>query len=204
MSDDEMMNLGDLGDVKQDMDHLEEELMKNHRIDPNLYLEYDVKRGLRDSAGKGVLTGLTEISDVCAYDLVNGRRIPAEGSLFYQGINVYDIVAGLKNRKFGFEETVYLLIFGKMPTQQELDRFLNTMFELQCLSGRFVRDVVMKASNENIMNSMQRCILTLYTYDSNPEDISAGNVLRQSLGLIAKLPLIAVYSYHAYRHFRKD
>ena len=204
MSDEEMMNLGDQGEVKENMEILEEKLMRGHHIDPNLYLEYDVKRGLRDSAGKGVLTGLTEISDVCAYDLVNGRRIPAEGSLFYQGINIYDIVAGLKGRKFGFEETVYLLIFGKMPNQQELDAFVDTMFELQCLGGRFVRDVVMKASNENIMNSMQRCILTLYTYDPNPEDISAGNVLRQSLGLIAKLPLIAVYSYHAYRHFRKD
>ncbi|MDY3920447.1 MAG: citrate/2-methylcitrate synthase, partial [Candidatus Limivivens sp.] len=178
--------------------------MKNHHIDPNLYLEYDVKRGLRDSAGKGVLTGLTEISDVCAYDLVNGRRIPAEGSLYYQGINIYDIVDGLEGRKYGFEETIYLLIFGKLPNRQELDAFLKVMAELEELSGRFVRDVVMKASNPNIMNSMQRCILTLYTYDANPEDISAENVLRQSLELIAKLPVIAVYSYHSYRHFRKD
>lgn len=199
-----MMSPEDLGNLKEDMEILETELLKNHRIDPNLYVEYDVKRGLRDSAGKGVLTGLTEISDVCAYNLINGRQIPAEGALYYQGINVYDIVSGLDGRKYGFEETVYLLIFGKLPSQGELERFLDTMFELQCLSGRFVCDVVMKASNENIMNSMQRCILTLYTYDTNPEDISPGNVLRQSLGLIAKLPLIAVYSYHAYRHFRRD
>lgn len=199
-----MMNLDEMGALKVDMKKWEEELMKSHRIDPNLYLEYDVKRGLRDSAGKGVLTGLTEISDVCAYDLINGRQIPAEGSLYYQGINIYDIVNGLEGRKFGFEETIYLLLFGKLPNKTQMDNFLNTLFELQCLSGRFVRDVVMKASNANIMNAMQRCVLTLYTYDSNPEDISAGNVLRQALGLIAKLPLIAVYSYHAYRHFRKD
>lgn len=204
MSDNEMMNLDEMGALKVDMKKWEEELMKNHRIDPNLYLEYDVKRGLRDSAGKGVLTGLTEISDVCAYNLINGRQIPAEGSLYYQGINIYDIVNGLEGRKFGFEETIYLLLFGKLPNKTQMDSFLNTLFELQCLSGRFVRDVVMKASNANIMNAMQRCVLTLYTYDSNPEDISAGNVLRQALGLIAKLPLIAVYSYHAYRHFRKD
>lgn len=204
MSDNEMMNLDEMGALKVDMKKWEEELMKSHRIDPNLYLEYDVKRGLRDSAGKGVLTGLTEISDVCAYDLINGRQIPAEGSLYYQGINIYDIVNGLEGRKFGFEETIYLLLFGKLPNKTQMDNFLNTLFELQCLSGRFVRDVVMKASNANIMNAMQRCVLTLYTYDSNPEDISAGNVLRQALGLIAKLPLIAVYSYHAYRHFRKD
>lgn len=204
MSENEMMALEEMGELKDTMELLGEELMKNQRIDPNLYLEYDVKRGLRDSAGKGVLTGLTEISDVCAYDLVNGRKIPAEGRLYYQGIDVYDIVKGLEDRKFGFEETIYLLLFGKLPNRKELDQFLELMSELQNLGGRFVRDVVMKASNANIMNSMQRCILTLYTYDSNPEDISPENVLRQSLELIAKLPMLAVYSYHSYCHFRKD
>lgn len=190
--------------LSKDMAWLEEELMKNHRIDPNLYIEYDVKRGLRDSAGKGVLTGLTEISDVCAFNLINGRKIPAEGSLYYQGININDLIQGLHGRRFGFEETTYLLLFGKLPNEKELSQFSDVMFELENLTGRFVRDVVMKASSVNIMNAMQRCILTLYTYDSNPEDITPSNVLRQSLELIAKLPLIAVYSYHAYRHFRKD
>lgn len=190
--------------LNEDMAWLEEELMKNHRIDPNLYIEYDVKRGLRDSAGKGVLTGLTEISDVCAFNLINGRKIPAEGSLYYQGININDLIQGLNGRRFGFEETTYLLLFGKLPNEKELSQFSDVMFELENLTGRFVRDVVMKASSVNIMNAMQRCILTLYTYDSNPEDITPSNVLRQSLELIAKLPLIAVYSYHAYRHFRKD
>lgn len=204
MSDNEMMSIEGMKDLEDMMEKLEQELLKNQRIDPNLYIEYDVKRGLRDSAGKGVLTGLTEISDVVAYDLINGRRIPAEGSLYYQGINVNDIVQGLQGRKFGFEETIYLLMFGKLPNQEELNRFLDVMFQLQCLSGRFVRDVVMKASTENIMNAMQRCILSLYTYDNDADDISVGNVLRQCLELIAKLPLIAVYSYHAYRHFRKD
>ncbi len=194
----------DAENMKERMEVLEMELMKSHRIDPNLYIEYDVKRGLRDSAGKGVLTGLTEISDVCGYKLVNGRQIPAEGKLYYQGINVHDLVRGLNGRKYGFEETVYLLMFGRLPNQTELNMFLEVMFNLQELSGRFVRDVVMKASNENIMNSMQRCVLTLYTYDDNPEDISPANVLRQCLELICKLPLISVYSYHAYRHFRKD
>lgn len=207
MAENELMYLEDLHEtdiLKQNIEKLEQELMKNHRIDPNLYIEYDVKRGLRDSAGKGVLTGLTEVSDVCAYNLINGRQIPAEGALYYQGINVNDIVNSLKGRKFGFEETIYLLLFGRLPSKPELSMFLDVMFELQNLSGRFVRDVVMKASNENIMNAMQRCILTLYTYDSDPESITPGNVLRQSLELIAKLPLIAVYSYHSYRHFRKD
>lgn len=186
-----------------DISYFEQILQENHRIDPNLYVEYDVKRGLRDSSGKGVLTGLTEVSDVCGFDLVKGRKIPAEGSLYYQGINVHDLINGLNGKRFGFEETIFLLIFGHLPNQEELNRFLDTLSELEDLSGRFVRDVVMKASSSNIMNAMQRCILTLYTYDENPEDISVENVLRQSLELIAKLPLITVYSYHSYLHFRK-
>lgn len=204
MTENEMMNMEELGVLKEGVEKLQEKLMLAHHINPNLYIEYDVKRGLRDSAGKGVLTGLTEVSDVCGHDLINGRTIPAEGRLYYQGVNVNEIIAGLQERRYGFEETVYLLLFGKLPTQEELDQFLEIIYELQNLSGTFVRDVIMKASSENIMNSMQRCILTLYTYDSNPEEVSPANVLRQSLELIAKIPMIAVYSYHAYRHFRKD
>ena len=150
MAENEKLNLNELHQTKDftlNMKHLEEELMNNHRIDPNLYLEYDVKRGLRDSAGKGVLTGLTEVSDVCAYNLINGRMIPADGELYYQGINVKDIVNSLNGRKFGFEETIYLLLFGKLPNKNELDLFLDVMFDLQNLGGRFVRVVVMKASD---------------------------------------------------------
>ena len=191
-------------DLRSDMDYLEKTLLKGHRIDPNLYEEYDVKRGLRDSTGRGVLTGLTEVSDVCGFDVVNGRKIPAEGGLYYQGINVNDLINGLKGKRFGFEETTFLLLFGRLPKKDELKHFLKVLSELEDLSGRFVRDVVMKASSSNIMNALQRCVLTLYTYDENPEDISVENALRQALELIAKLPLIAVYSYHAYRHFRKD
>lgn len=204
MTDYEMMSLERLDDLRVDFQQLEKELMNNHRINPNLYVEYDVKRGLRDSGGKGVLTGLTEISDVSGYELINGRQIPAEGRLFYQGIPVNDIVNGLEGRRFGFEETTYLLLFGRMPSEKELEEFIKVMEQLEELSGRFLRDVVMKASNANMMNAMQRCILTLYTYDENPEDITPGNVLRQSLEMICKLPLIAVYSYHSYCHFRKD
>ena len=200
----EMMSLEDSGQLRDKIRFFEQELLKNHHIDPNLYVEYNVKRGLRDSAGKGVLTGLTEISDVNGYNLINGRQIPADGRLYYQGINVQDIIGGLNGRRFGFEQTIYLLIFGKLPDKEELSRFLDMMSDMEELGGRFVRDVVMKGTNANIMNAMQRCVLALYTYDDNPEDISPENVLRQSLELIAKLPEIAVYSYHAYRHFRKD
>lgn len=183
---------------------LEEEFLKNHRIDPSLYEQYDVKRGLRDSNGKGVLTGLTEISDVCATDIVDGKTVPCDGRLYYQGVNVMDLVAGLEDRRYGFEETTYLLLFGKLPNEKELNMFLKVMSELQSLGGRFVRDIIMRASNQNIMNAMQRCILTLYSYDSTPDDISTKNVFRQALELINKIPLIAVYSYHSYRHFRQD
>ncbi len=202
-AENEMISLEEMGDLRDNMGLLELELMKNHGIDPNLYLEYDVKRGLRDSAGKGVLTGLTEISDVCAYHIVNGKNIPADGKLFYQGINVMEMIEGLNGRKYGFEEAIYLLMFGKLPSQRELDVFFPVLFEMEELSGRFVRDVVMKASSRSIMNSMQRCVLTLYSYDENPEDISPANVLRQTMELIAKMPIIAVYSYNAYMHFRK-
>ena len=204
MADCEMMTVEEMGEMGKDFEKLEEELMRNHRIDPNLYVEYDVKRGLRDSAGKGVLTGLTEISDVCGHNLINGRTIPSEGRLYYQGVNVEDIVNGMNGRKFGFEEVIYLLLFGQLPDKKELDLFLNVFGDLQGLGGRFIRDVVMKASSANIMNAMQRCVLTLYTYDPQAEDISAENVLRQCLELVAKVPMIAVYSYHAYRHFRKE
>ena len=183
---------------------LNQELLKNHRIEKELYAKYDVKRGLRDSSGKGVLTGLTEISDVVAYDMEGGVKVPADGKLFYQGCDVNEIIRGLEGRRFGFEETIYLLLFGKMPNTEELNMFLQVMEEMEELDGQFLRGVVMKASNQNIMNAMQRCVLTLYAYDQAPDDITPENVLRQALELISKLPLIAVYSYQSYCHFRKD
>lgn len=173
-------------------------------INQNLYVEYDVKRGLRDSDGKGVLTGLTEISDVNAYEMVDGTKIPADGSLYFQGYNVMDLIDGLESRRYAFEETTYLLLFGELPNQSQLDHFISILGDLQELSGDFVRDVIMKAPSENIMNALQKSILTLYSYDANPENIEVSNVLRQSLQLIGKMPLISVYAYHAYRHFVMD
>ena len=173
-------------------------------IDQNLYQEYDVKRGLRDSNGKGVLTGLTEISDVIAYRTENGHRYPADGELYFQGYNVKDLVKGFQGRKFAFEETTYLLLFGELPTKRQLEGFIEILSNCQFLTNQFVRDVIMKKPGANIMNSMQKCVLTLYSYDDNPEDISIPNVLRQSLALIGKLPMIAVYSYNAYCHFFQD
>ena len=189
---------------KREFSELLQYCLASGRIDQNLYQEYDVKRGLRDSSGKGVLTGLTEISDVVGYTYEDGRKIPADGQLFFQGYNVADMVASLEKRKKGFEEVIYTLLFGRIPNARQSAMFNDLLSEMMNLNNRFIRDVVMKASNENIMNAMQRCVLTLYTYDDNPDNTSVENALRQSMQLIAKMPLIAVYSYHSYRHFRQD
>lgn len=173
-------------------------------IDQDLYNEYDVKRGLRDANGKGVLTGLTEISDVCGYSNQKGRKVPCEGELYYQGYSVMELVESYEHRRFAFEETTYLLLFGSLPTREQLQNFEEILTSLQELSGQFVRDVIMKAPSENIMNALQKSVLTLYSYDESPDDISVSNVLRQSLQLIGKIPLIAVYAYLSYRHFEFD
>ena len=190
--------------TNEQFDELVKYCMASGAINLDLYEEYDVKRGLRDANGNGVLTGLTEISDVVSYKTVAGRKIPSEGSLYYQGYNVNDLVAGFGDMKFGFEETTYLLLFGELPNKAQLDSFKEILAEMQELSGQFIRDVIMKAPSSNIMNALQKGILTLYSYDPNPDDVSVPNVLRQSLQLISKLPLISVYAYHAYLHFEKD
>ena len=188
-------------ELDAEFDNLVNNCMTSGAIDLNLYQEYDVKRGLRDSAGKGVLTGLTEISDVVGFQVVNGVKEPADGNLYYQGYDVKQLVGSDPQKRFAFEEATYLLLFGRLPNETEFKVFQQIIASLQELSGPFVRDVIMKAPSENLMNGLMKSVLTLYSYDSCPDDISVANVLRQSLQLIAKLPLIAVYSYHAYRHF---
>lgn len=178
--------------------------MISGEIDLSLYTEYDVKRGLRDSNGQGVLTGLTEIADVRAYRIENGQKIPSDGELYYQGYNVEDIINGDKHKRYAFEEATYLLLFGELPTQKQLEQFIGILSSLSELTNPFVRDVIMKKPSPNIMNALQKCVLTLYSYDTNPDDISIPNVLLQSLQLIAKMPLISVYSYHSHMHFNKN
>ncbi len=173
-------------------------------LDLNLYQEYDVKRGLRESDGKGVLTGLTEISDVVAFKTENGEKKPQEGELFYQGYNVMDLKNGFGTRKFNFEEITYLLLFGALPNKQQLGSFIEILSQYRELPNKFVRDVIMKAPSMDVMNALQRSVLTLYSYDENPDDISIQNVLKQSLSLIATFPLISVYAYHAYQHYHND
>lgn len=202
MNNQEMMALDEKHNAE--FEELVKYCMTSGAIDLNLYEEYDVKRGLRDANGKGVLTGLTEISDVVSYKSIDGVKTPVDGELYYQGYNVEDLIAGLEGRRYAFEEITYLLLFGELPTQPQLEQFLGILSELQELSGHFVRDVIMKAPSENIMNALQKSIVTLYSYDENPEDISVANVLRQSLQLIGKMPIISVYAYHSYRHFKMD
>ena len=176
--------------------------VSNSGIDPSLYGKYDVKRGLRDLNGKGVLAGLTEISAVIASKTVDGESVPCEGSLYYRGINVKDIVSGfIDEKRYGFEEVTYLLIFGCLPTEKQLEDFKSLLGELMTLPTNFIRDVIMKGPSEDMMNSLARSVLTLHSYDQNPNDISLENVLRQCLKLIALFPMLSVYGYQAYNFY---
>lgn len=175
---------------------------ENSSIDVNLYSVYQVKRGLRDIDGKGVLTGLTEISTINSSKEENGKTVSIDGELYYRGININDLTEGfIKEKRFGFEETVYLLLFGKLPTAKELDDFKALLVKYRTLPTNFVRDVIMKAPNGDIMNSLARSVLTLYSYDKNANDISIPNVLRQCIQLISNFPSLAVYAYQAYNHY---
>lgn len=172
-----------------------------NRIDPALYERYDVKRGLRDKNGKGVLCGLTEVSEVNGSRTIDGVKQEIDGELFYRGVNVRDLVNACRHEnRFGFEETVYLLLFGSLPSRERLREFTNLLSDERRLPKNFVRDVVMKAPSADVMNMLARCVLNLYSYAEAPDDLSEKNVLLQSLGLIAQFPLLAVYSYCARRY----
>ncbi len=175
---------------------------KSNMIDPELYTKYEVKRGLRDLNGKGVLAGLTNISDVRANKIVDGQQIPIAGELFYRGYNVRDLVRGFTSEeRFGFEEVTYLLLFGRLPDPNELDDFCRLLAEYRTLPTSFVRDIIMKAPSRDMMNTLARSVLTLYSYDDHANDITPPNVLRQCLQLISLFPLLSVYGYQAYRHY---
>ena len=182
--------------------HLSELSKKSSYIDPELYTKYDVKRGLRDLNGKGVLVGITEISEVNSTKIVDGKSVPCDGQLFYRGYNVQDLIAELPDDCFfGFEECTYLLLFGKLPNKQELNDFCDLLSNYRSLPQNFVRDVIMKKPSKDIMNALARGVLTLYSYDEKPDDTSEANVLRQCLQLISMFPLLSVYSYQTYRHY---
>lgn len=191
-----------IGGVTSQIQGLTELCVSNSSIDPELYGKYEVKRGLRDLNGKGVLTGLTEISDIRASKIVDGKSVPCEGSLFYRGINVKDIIRGfIGEKRSGFEETTYLLLFGELPNKTQLEEFKTLLGEMMTLPTNFIRDVIMKGPSEDMMNSLSRSVLTLHSYDDNPNDTSLPNVLRQCLKLIALFPMLSVYGYQAYNFY---
>ena len=178
--------------------------MRNDKIDPALYTKYDVKRGLRDLQGKGVLTGLTEISEICATKMVDGKEVPCEGRLYYRGYDVRQLVRGfLEDDRYGFEETVYLLLFGELPEQKQLADFTRILGRYRTLPVNFVTDIILKAPSPDMMNTLSRSVLTLYSYDERANDISIPNVLRQCLELIALFPVLSVYGYQAYSHYHR-
>lgn len=176
---------------------------RGNRIVPEMYAEHDVKRGLRDINGDGVVAGLTEVSRIKAKDfLENGEEIPCEGQLYYRGINIRDLVRGfMADDRPGFEETVYLLLFSALPDSGELKRFTDQLAFYRSLPPSFVRDMILKAPGRDMMNILSRSVLALYAYDENPDDISTPNVLRQCLQLIAQFPLLAVYGYQSFQHY---
>ena len=175
--------------------------VKNDQIDKNLYQEYGVKRGLRDEQGQGVLTGLTNISQITAFKNVNGEKVPCDGELLYRGYNVRDLVDGAADKRFIFEEGVYLLLFGDLPDNEQLAKFREALNNSMDFPTNFTRDVIMKAPRVDIMNSMTRSILTLACYDDRQDDLSLSNVLRQCIMLISNFSMMAVYGYHAYNHY---
>lgn len=176
---------------------------QNTAIEKSLYTKYDVKRGLRDVNGRGVLAGLTNISDVCAREVINGEEVPCAGRLYYRGYNIKDLVGGfLEAKHSGFEEIAYLLLFGELPNAEQLSEFKEMLAERRTLPPNFTRDVIMKAPSQDMMNNISRCILQLYSYDAKADDTSIPNVLRQSLNLISQFPMLMVYGYHAYNYRR--
>lgn len=171
-------------------------------IDPELYGKYDVKRGLRDINGQGVLAGLTDISEVCSSTVKNGKIVPCDGELYYRGINIRDLVSGfIHDNRFGFDEATYLLLFGKLPDKDALAAFSKRLAGYRTLPTSFVRDIILKAPSRDMMNTLARSVLTLYAYDDRADDITLPNVLRQSLQLISLVPILSVYGYQAYRHY---
>ena len=189
-------------EITPDILKLKDICVENSTIEKELYIEKKVNRGLRDVNGKGVLTGLTEISEIYSKIIVDGKEVPCDGKLFYRGIDIEKLVEGfVKEKRFGFEEVAYLLIIGKLPNEEELNKFNEILGRYRSLPPTFVRDVIMKAPSLNMMNALSRSVLTLYSYDDKADDISLENVMRQCLLLTAQFPLLSVYGYQAYDHY---
>ena len=187
--------------VTPEIENLTEVCKEHTSLDLSLYAKYDVKRGLRDINGKGVLAGLTQVSNVKATKIVDGKEVPCAGSLSYRGYDIKDLTRGfIEDDRYGFEEVTYLLLFGSLPDKKQLADFTQLLANQRSLPTNFVRDVIMKAPSKDIMNGLSRSVLTLYSYDTNPDDTSLPNVLRQCLNLISQFPMLMIYGYHAYNY----
>lgn len=192
-------------DEKTIIKRLERLAIHNDPINPDLYSKYDVKRGLRNANGTGVLVGLTRIGDVVGYEIKDGEKVAVPGRLIYRGYNVEDLVHDAENQKqFGYEQCAYLLLFGELPTQEKLDKFKDFLGENRILPAGFTEDMIMKAPSQDIMNKMARSVLASYSYDDNPEDRSIGNLIKQSIQLIARFSTFAAYGYQAKRRYFDD
>lgn len=172
------------------------------RIDPTMYTRYNVKRGLRNNDGTGVLVGLTEVGEVMSYIVDDAERVPVEGKLFYQGYEVFDLVKGFyENNRYGYEEISYLLLTGDLPTKEESEKYCEMLSNLRTLPSNFTEDMILKAPSPDIMNKLARSVLALYSYDNDPDAIDINNVVRQSIELIARFPVLIAYGYMARRHY---
>ena len=190
-----------LFDITPEIQKYAELCNTSNAIERELYTKYDVKRGLRDLNGKGVLAGLTNVSDVRAKKIVDGEEVPCEGNLYYRGYSIRDLVAGFRKENHpGFEEIAYLLLFGELPNREQLKEFQQTLVDRRTLPSNFVRDIIMKAPSKDMMVSISRSILNLYSYDPKADETDTENVLRQCLNLISQFPMLMVYSYHAYNY----
>ena len=198
-----MAELYDYSKVTPELESMAKVCLENSRIDKEDYLRYDVKRGLRDLNGKGVLAGLTEISEIVSSREENGETVPCEGELYYRGYRIEDLVRDfISHDRFGFEETAYLLMFGTLPAPVQLEEFKSQLAFFRSLPTNFVRDVILKAPSQDMMNTLARCVLTMASYDDRPDDISLPNVVQQCMDLIAIFPLISVYGYQAYNYYK--
>lgn len=191
--------------ITEEIKSLAEKSIDSYKINPELYTKYDVKRGLRDINGNGVVAGLTNISTIKVLEGDDGVHNHGKGKLYYRGYDVEDIVKGfIGQNRFGFEETIYLLLFGEIPTAEELSGFRKILADFRTLPTTFTRDVIMKSPSDNMMNTLAKCVLALYSYDEKANDISIPNVLRQCIELITLFPVLAVYGYQAYNYYRND
>ena len=193
--------MSDYAAIEKEARIFTEECVTNNRIDPTLFAQYDIKRGLRDKNGKGVLAGITNISRIDAFEEHDGQKVPCEGKLWYRGYNVYDLIRGLRGKRYAFEGAAYLLLLGDLPNKEQLESFTACLAKCRDLPTNFVRDVIMKAPSHDLMNSLTRSVLTLASYDDDIGKTDLQTQLEQCIKLISVFPMLAVYGYHAYNYY---